>query len=41
MQITELLQIENDRRGYLQMCLDCEAYRLKDESVKNTINLTE
>ena len=29
MQITESLYIENDRRGYQEVCSDCEAYGLK------------
>ena len=29
MLITELLKIENNRRGYQEVCLDCEAYGLK------------
>ena len=29
MRITESLQLENDRRGYQQLCSDCEAYGLK------------
>ena len=29
MQITESLSMENGRRGYHEVCLDCEAYGLK------------
>ena len=29
MRITESLEIENDIRGYQEVCLDCEAYGLK------------
>ena len=29
MRITESLQIENDRRGFQELCSDCEAYGLK------------
>ena len=29
MRITESLSIENDRRGYQDVCSDCEAYGLK------------
>ena len=29
MLITELLKIANNRRGYQEVCLDCEAYGLK------------
>ena len=29
MRITESLEVENDRRGYQEVCSDCEAYGLK------------
>ena len=29
MRITESLQIENDKRGYQELCSVCEAYGLK------------
>ena len=29
MRITESLEIENDRKGYQELCSDCEAYGLK------------
>ena len=29
MRITESFSIENDRRGYQEVCTDCEAYGLK------------
>ena len=33
MWITESLLIENDRRGYQEVCSDCEAYGLKEHGL--------
>ena len=33
MRITESLQIENDRRGYQEMCSDCEAFGLQKHGI--------
>ena len=39
MQATESLQMENDRRGYHDVCSDCEAYGLKKHGLPSSDRL--